>query len=88
MFVLDFELTMPTWLKRGAINALLKLGYHNLGKWIHKKIMPKHFTPAGAREYHYRKRDSGHVFSRKACADAHLPLVHTGETRASVLGPR
>jgi len=84
--------------RRGAagkqLRAALKLTWFDVGRFWHRRIRPKHFTPEGGREYKYTARQGsnrspgGKGFNRsytgrKLRQKGHRnPLVWSGQTRA------
>jgi hypothetical protein len=84
----DIALSQREW------NRLKALAWTLVGQYWHEKLRPKHFTKAGAQEYHYQPRsgepgtaksdDFWHSYagSKQKKFGENLPLVYTGETRA------
>ena len=65
-------------------SALIKSAWMAVGETWHKQILPKHFTPAGAKEYRYKKRTAKYQ-RRKLRKFGHQdPLVFTGRLRSEV----
>jgi len=84
-------------LPKRTYNGFLKRAYFLLGLWWHTKCRPKHFTRAGAREYHYTprqgERGSASENARRGFRSTYtgqklrrmghtLPLVWSGLSRA------
>lgn len=55
---LGFEVryTGTTRMGKQRWKKILRLSYRDVAEWWHGQILPKHFTPAGAREYKYTPR--------------------------------
>lgn len=78
MIVLNYRFEMPSWLKRSAVNQLLKLGMYHVAKYWHSHILPKHFTASGAAEYRYRKRKAKYQQRKKRQVGHNKPLTYKG----------
>ena len=66
-------------LKQRNYNKIKKEAFELVGRRWHKRMVPKHFTPAGAREYHYRRRSSKYEEAKKRRFGHKDPLKFTGE---------
>jgi len=85
------EYTGPIAMGKREIGKHKKRAFYHIGKYWHEHFLPKHFTHAGAREYHYEKRkgqgETGKKFKQSYTGKKHrvlghtLPLVYSGETR-------
>ena len=78
---------------RGVITAREYRGhasdaFQELGEHWHEAMLPKHFTPAGTREYDFRPRTRLYMI-RKAKYQGHQnPLEWSGGTKRTVLAIR
>lgn len=74
-----------------GLHKHLQYAYSHVANYWHGRILPKHFTQAGARKYHYYKRSGqrgsgtrvkGSYMQKKLRKHGHqLPLVFTGLAR-------
>lgn len=53
---IKFSMRKPKILKAKTWRAILKRAWWETGRFWHRHILPKKFTPRGAREYKYEKR--------------------------------
>lgn len=83
--ILHGTLERPAWLKKGAFNAVLKVALREVAEYWAMKVLKKHFTPAGAREYGYRERSHKYL-TRKRRKFGHAdPLVLQGRLKRELL---
>lgn len=66
-------------LREGVAPVLAEIGLH----W-HRKILPKHFTQRGAREYGYQRRTAEYRTNKRKYKGHSQPLVYTGELKRSL----
>ena len=77
--VLDARLERPGWLDQRAFTQTLKTAFAEVGLHWATKILKKHFTAAGAREYNYTLRRPEYMLRK---------LRKYGHQDPFVLGPK
>jgi len=73
-----------TGFDRSTWRQLLKLAWKKAGELWHRAILPKHFTRAGAAEYHYEKRSAAYMRHKGRRWGHQRPLVYRGELERQV----
>ena len=90
-FILRYSGSVPRAMRK-EFRKVTRKAWMSAGIWWHSQIRPKHFTPAGAREYGYTPRQgermsTGRRFprtytGRKVREHGHRnPLMFTGQSR-------
>ena len=89
---IKIEATGIEGLKQSQLNKIYRKSMGNTGKKWQKQYLKKHFTKAGAREYHYGAREgepgSGEPFKGSYTANKQKrfghqnPLQYTGQAKA------
>ncbi len=64
--------------KRDWNNNFLKPALYEAGKFWHEWILPKHFTPQGAREYNYKNRTQKYIKRKIVFKGHNNPLMWDG----------
>jgi hypothetical protein len=90
----------PIGMPRRAYNRGKKHMFRFLLRYWHRMMLPKHFTKAGAREYHYKPRKgevgagggsgffTSYTFYKQKWFGHTNPLMYTGLSRALALSGR
>ncbi len=71
---------------RRKLNAAMKASMLAVGYFWTARMLKKHFTPAGAREYHFADRTAGYQIAKAKLRGNQNPLMWSGRSLASALG--
>ena len=75
----------PPALSAAEWREALKVGWRAVGQFWHRKILGKHFTEAGAREYRYQPRTPEYLRKKERLFGHRRPLVFSGRLMAEVM---